>query len=320
MRKYLGKTDKLSYICHGKADKIRPFNNRKGDKDMIKRKIDRYLADFFETNKKALMLTGARQIGKTYSIRRFGHEHFERFIEINFIENPGLVKVFSKAKNSQDILLRLSTVTSQDLIKGSTLVFFDEVQECPEIVTAIKFLVEEGSYRYVLSGSLLGVEIKNLRSAPVGYMDVKDMYPLDLEEFATAVGINDRIIDALRKHFTEGTAVDEFIHEKMMEVFRLYLIVGGMPAAVDKYLATNNLQDVMAEQQAIIRLYHKIQFTLALVVIIIQLETVRPELLCYGILIYRTKVDGRFVIQNLQLNAIRIKTCQKTNICHKQLE
>ena len=166
-----------------------------------------------------------------------------------------MVKVFSKARNSLDILLRLSTVTNQDLVKGSTLVFFDEVQECPEIVTAIKFLVEEGSYRYVLSGSLLGVEIKNLRSAPVGYMDVKDMYPLDLEEFATAVDINDRIIDALRKHFTEGTAVDEFIHEKMMEVFRLYLIVGGMPAAVDKYLATNNLQDVMAEQQAIIRLY-----------------------------------------------------------------
>ena len=201
------------------------------------------------------MLTGARQIGKTYSIRRFGNEHFERFVEINFIENPGLAKVFSKAKNCQDILLRLSTVTSQDLIKGNTLVFFDEVQECPEIVTAIKFLVEEGSYRYILSGSLLGVEIKNLRSAPVGYMDVKDMYPLDFEEFASAVGINDRIIDVLRKHFTEGTVVDEFIHEKMMEVFRLYLIVGGMPAAVDKYLATNNLQDVMAEQQAIIRLY-----------------------------------------------------------------
>ena len=201
------------------------------------------------------MLTGVRQIGKTYSIRRFGHEHFERFVEINFIENPGLVKVFSKAKNSQDILLRLSTVTHQDLITGNTLVFFDEVQECPEIVTAIKFLVEEGSYRYILSGSLLGVEIKNLRSAPVGYMDVKDMYPLDLEEFATALGINDKIIETLRNHFAEGTAVDEFIHEKMMEIFRLYLIVGGMPAAVEKYLTTNNLQEVMAEQQAIIRLY-----------------------------------------------------------------
>ena len=166
-----------------------------------------------------------------------------------------MVKVFSKAKNSQDILLRLSTVTSQDLIKDNTLVFFDEVQECPEIVTAIKFLVEEGSYRYILSGSLLGEEIKNLRSAPVGYMDVKDMYPLDLEEFAAAVGINDRIIEALRNHFADGTVVDDFIHEKMMEIFRLYLIVGGMPAAVDKYITTNNLQEVMAEQQAIIRLY-----------------------------------------------------------------
>lgn len=95
-----------------------------------------------------------------------------------------MVKVFSKAKNSQDILLRLSTVTNQDLVKCSTLVFFDEVQEFPEIVTAIKFLVEERSYRYVLSGSLLGVEIKYLLFAPVGYMDVKDVYPLDLDEFA----------------------------------------------------------------------------------------------------------------------------------------
>ena len=252
---FLEKRTKFSIFAMEKRTKHPPFGIIKEDRSMIKRKIDNYLADFFATDKKALMLTGARQIGKTYSIRRFGHEHFERFIEINFIENPGLVKVFSKAKNSQDILLRLSTVTSQDLIKDNTLVFFDEVQECPEIVTAIKFLVEEGSYRYILSGSLLGVEIKNFRSAPVGYMDVKDMYPLDLEEFAAAVGINDRIIEALRNHFADGTFVDDFIHEKMMEIFRLYLIVGGMPAAVDKYLTTNNLQEVMAEQQAIIRLY-----------------------------------------------------------------
>ena len=251
----LEKRTKFSIFAMEKRTKQPPFGIIKENRSMIKRKIDNYLADFFATDKKALMLTGARQIGKTYSIRRFGHEHFERFIEINFIENPGLVKVFSKAKNSQDILLRLSTVTSQDLIKDNTLVFFDEVQECPEIVTAIKFLVEEGSYRYILSGSLLGEEIKNLRSAPVGYMDVKDMYPLDLEEFAAAVGINDRIIEALRNHFADGTVVDDFIHEKMMEIFRLYLIVGGMPAAVDKYLTTNNLQEVMAEQQAIIRLY-----------------------------------------------------------------
>lgn len=199
---------------------------------MIKRKIDRYLGESFMNDHKALLLTGARQIGKAFSIRHFAQSHFEIFIEINFIDNPGLVKVFAQARNSQDILLRLSTLTTQKLIKGKTLIFFDEVQECPEIVTAIKFLVEEGSYRYILSGSLLGVELKNLRSAPVGYMAVKDMYPLDLEEFSLALGINQNVMDVLRSNFDETTAVDEFIHEKMMEVFRLYLIVGGIPAAI----------------------------------------------------------------------------------------
>ncbi len=140
-------------------------------------------------------------------------------------------------------------------MKRKTLVFFDEVQECPEIVTAIKFLVEEGSFRYILSGSLLGVAIKNLRSAPVGYMAVKDMYPLDLEEFACALGVKPLIIDSLKSHFETETPVDEFIHNKMMEIFRLYLIVGGMPAAVEKYLDSHNLQTVMYEQQSIIRLY-----------------------------------------------------------------
>ncbi len=222
---------------------------------MIKRKIDSFLKDFFENDNKALLLTGARQIGKTFSVRHFGREHFESFLEINFIENPGMVNVFRWASNSQDILLRLSSVAGKELVKGKTLVFFDEVQECPEIVTAIKFLVEDGSFRYVLSGSLLGVAIKNLRSAPVGYMAVKDMYPLDLEEFACALGVQPMIIDSLRNCFESESPVDDFVHGKMMEIFRLYLIVGGMPSAVEKYLDTHNLQMVMEEQQSIIRLY-----------------------------------------------------------------
>ena len=222
---------------------------------MIKRKIHKYLQDFYAHDKKALLLTGARQIGKTYSVRRFGKECFESFIELNFIDRPELVSIFGEAKNSQDILLRLSTVAKQPLIPGKTLIFFDEVQECPELVTAIKFLVEEGSYRYILSGSLLGVELKNIRSAPVGYMEIKDMYPLDLEEFACAIGINEQVLEHLRKCYDTLSPVDDFIHQKMMEIFRLYLIVGGMPAAVDKYLATNNLQEVMSEQSSIIRLY-----------------------------------------------------------------
>lgn len=222
---------------------------------MIKRKIDRYLDQFFENDHKALLITGARQIGKTYSIRQFARERFKHFVEINFIEDPSLIGLFNGARNSQDLLLRLSAKFGKELVKGKTLIFFDEVQECPEIVTAIKFLVEEGSYRYVLSGSLLGVELKNIRSAPVGYMAVKEMFPLDIQEFATALGISNQVIEALKSCFEAETPVDEFVHEKIMEVFRLYLIVGGMPAVVNKYLATNNLQDVIAEQQNIVRLY-----------------------------------------------------------------
>ena len=124
-------------------------------------------------------------------------------------------------------------------------------------MTAIKFLVEEGSYRYILSGSLLGVELKDLRSEPVGYMGVKDMYPLDFEEFITSVGVSENVINTLRHAWEERVAVDDFVHSKMMELFRLYLIVGGMPAAVSKYVESNNMQEVIAVQQDIIRLYKR---------------------------------------------------------------
>lgn len=223
---------------------------------MLKRKIDTYLTNYYATNRNALLITGARQIGKTYSIREFGRT-FKSFIEINFLENPDAAALFKGAKNSSDILLRLSAITTKPLIKGETLIFFDEVQKCPDIVTAIKFLVDEGSYRYILSGSLLGVELNDLRSEPVGYMGVKDMYPMDFEEFISCVGINQQVIDSLRVAWQTRTPVDEFVHSKIMELFRLYLVVGGMPAAVSKYIETNNLQEVMAVQKDIIKLYKR---------------------------------------------------------------
>lgn len=223
---------------------------------MLKRKIDADIRNYYETTRNALLITGARQIGKTYSIRQFG-KSFKSFVEINFVEMPEAVELFKDAKSSADILLRLSAITSVPLIKGQTLVFFDEVQQCPDIVTAIKFLVDDGSYRYILSGSLLGIELKDLRSEPVGYMGVKDMYPLDFEEFISCVGINNTVIGALREAWQNRTAVDEFIHGKILELFRLYLVVGGMPAAVNKYLESNNLQEVMTVQQDIIRLYKR---------------------------------------------------------------
>ena len=224
---------------------------------MINRKIYKYLEEYYKTDKKALLITGTRQTGKSYAIRHFGKTHFKSLIEINFIEMPEAVTVVSEAKNRKDMLLRLSALTNQPLIEGKTLVFFDEVQECPEVVTAIKFLVEEGSYRYIMSGSLLGVELKDLRSEPVGYMDIKEMFPLDVEEFYKALGVSDMVWDELKAAWEQQRPVDDFVHKKMMDLFRLYLIVGGMPAAVQKYLDTNNLQDVMAEQQAIIRLYKR---------------------------------------------------------------
>lgn len=224
---------------------------------MLKRKIDSYLDEFYKRTDKALLVTGARQTGKSFSIRQFGKSHFEHFVEINFIEQPDAAEALKGAKNSQDIIVRLSLLTNIDLVPGKTLIFFDEVQECPEIVTAIKFLVDEGSYRYILSGSLLGIELKDLRSEPVGYMDVKDMYPLDLEEFLQAMGVSEQVMERLRTAYELKQPVDDFVHKKIMELFRLYLIVGGMPAAVQKYLDTNNLKDVMMEQQAIIRLYKR---------------------------------------------------------------
>ncbi|MDE6483209.1 MAG: ATP-binding protein [Rikenellaceae bacterium] len=223
---------------------------------MLKRHIDDYIKNYYDTTRNALLITGARQIGKTYSIRRFG-KNFKNFVEINFIETPEAVEIFRGAKNSDDILLRLSAITPIPLIKGETLVFFDEVQQCPDIVTAIKFLVEEGSYRYIMSGSLLGVELKDLRSEPVGYMGIKEMFPLDFKEFVSCVGINDDLIESLREAWRNRTRVDEFVHGKIMELFRLYLIVGGMPAAVSRYIETNNLQEVMDIQRDIIRLYKR---------------------------------------------------------------
>lgn len=221
------------------------------------RKIEARLQRFYEQEeKRALLITGARQVGKTYSIREFG-KSFRSFVEINFLENVSAKELFVNVTDSKDILLRLSLLTSEPLIPGETLIFLDEVQECKELVTAVKFLVEEGSYRYILSGSLLGVDLKDIRSVPVGYMDIFEMYPLDFEEFAVACRVSKSVLASLQESFEHRHPVDTMVHEKMMELFRLYLIVGGMPAAVARYLETNNLQTVIWEQQSIIATYKK---------------------------------------------------------------
>ena len=225
---------------------------------MLERRIKQEIRDFLDGDRKeALMVTGARQVGKTYIIRECAKEIYKNIVEINFVENQQAVKLFENITGSKDILLRLSALTDVPMIPGETLVFFDEVQECPEIVTAIKFLVEDGQYRYILSGSLLGVELKDIRSVPVGYLSILEMYPLDFREFCEANRVSQTVMDKLKECFEKKQPVDELIHEKMMELFRLYLIVGGMPAVVDAYIRTNNLKEVLRIQQGIVQLYYK---------------------------------------------------------------
>ena len=224
---------------------------------MINRKAYHFLREFFTNEKRALLVTRARQVGKTFAVRKIGKEIFEQVVEINFIEQPDAVELFRHPKSAEEILMRISAFTSKKLVPGKTLIFFDEIQECDEMVTAIKFLVDEGSYRYVMSGSLLGVELKDLRSVPVGYMGELEMHPLDLEEFARAVGISDEVLEYLKDRYEGQKPVDEFIHKRMVELVRLYMIVGGMPAAVQKYLDTNNLRNVLNGQRDIIRTYKR---------------------------------------------------------------
>ncbi len=225
---------------------------------MIYRKIENSIKNWIvSSSKKALLITGARQVGKTYSIRKTLKEFSSSSVEINFLENEAAMQLFQQTTNAKDLLRGLSVLTGKHLVGGKTIFFFDEVQCCKEIVTAIKFLVDEGSYKYIMSGSLLGIELKDIRSFPVGYLDIKTMYPLDFEEFMKANNFSDEVIEHLRNGYQSLSPVDEFIHQQTMKLFHLYLIVGGMPAAVDIYLKTNNIAKVIEVQKSIIDLYKK---------------------------------------------------------------
>ena len=222
---------------------------------MLNRKIDSDIEKHFASTGKALFLTGARQVGKTYAIRKYARQHDLRLVEINFLLQPETIPMVRDAGDIKDLILRISAYAKTPLIPGKTLIFFDEVQEYADIMTWVKGLVDDGEYLYALSGSLLGVEMKDIRSVPVGYMSEYQMYPLDFEEFVTAAGLPGNVLDSLRECWKERTPVDEFVHRKMMQLFRLYLIVGGMPAAVQAYVSTNNIQNVVKEQKDILRLY-----------------------------------------------------------------
>ena len=225
---------------------------------MLYRKAYDYLMNWkSNVKKKALLITGARQIGKTYIIRKFGNDNYENFIEINFITNPDAAKIFSGDLSAETIIINLTAYTKKSVKPGKSLIFFDEIQECPEARTAIKFLVDDGRFDYIESGSLLGVNYKTVKSYPVGYEDIYQMYPMDFEEFALANGLQKNTVEYLRKCYTDVETVSESVHLSMQKLFRYYVIVGGMPAAVQAFVDTNDIAEVLRVQNDIIALYRQ---------------------------------------------------------------
>lgn len=230
---------------------------------MLDRKIFAQLEQWFKSGTgKAAFLDGARQVGKTTAVRELARRHFDNFVEVNFIRTPVAKQAFDGDLDTKTIVRNLSVMGFGPFVKGNTLVFFDEIQECPNARTAIKFLVEEGEYRFIESGSLLGVNYKGsddnsmvVSSYPVGFETRMNVYPLDFEEFLWASGITDEIIGVLRECYRKLTPVPQFIHDRIMGYFRQYLIVGGMPEAVQTFVTEEDFGKVEAIQRDIVASY-----------------------------------------------------------------
>ena len=216
--------------------------------------------EWLENSNKALLVTGARQIGKTWLIRDEIAKSGLKLFEVNFINQPDMVDYLNTEISAEDFLVKLKMIMPEECQPHETVVFLDEIQKCPEIVTKIKFLVDEGSFKYVMSGSLLGVELKGIASAPVGYLSIMKMYPMDFEEFMIANGVSKTTLDMLKERFETCQPIDEFIHEKLLAMFFVYLIVGGMPDAVNKYIETKDIREVDKIQKDIVDLY-RVDFT-----------------------------------------------------------
>lgn len=219
------------------------------------RKYSSTVGEWIRNSSKALLVTGARQTGKTWLIRNeINNSRYNKF-EINFIDQPDMITYLNAEMNAEEFLIKLKMIMPEDCKPHETVVFFDEIQKCPEIVTKIKFLVDEGSFKYVMSGSLLGVELKGIASVPVGYLTILKIYPMDFEEFMIANGVSKVTLDMLNEKYETCSPVDEFIHHKLLSMFFIYLIVGGMPDAVKRYIETKDIREVDRIQRDIITLY-----------------------------------------------------------------
>lgn len=224
---------------------------------MLFRKIEPYIRDFLQSNSnKVLVIDGARQIGKSYIIRKVGTELFKNYIELNFVADKQGSRIFENVNSVEDFYFALSTTHGEKMReKENTLVFLDEIQVYPQFITLLKFLKQDDRYTYVASGSLLGVTLADTGSIPIGSMELKRMYQLDFEEFLIANGFSSEAIGILEKKFSSRESLDEAMHQKLLDLFKKYLIVGGLPDCVNEYLNTRNVMNIRKIQEDIVRFY-----------------------------------------------------------------
>ena len=227
------------------------------EKCMLQRKIQSKIVDYLENgSNKILVLDGARQIGKSYIIRHEGQKRFENYIEIDLIEDKRGDRVFEGTRNKEDFYLRLSTIAGDKMKeKENTLVFLDEIQAYPEMLTLLKFLKQDDRFTYIVSGSQLGIALDQTLSKPGGKIEVVKMYQLDFEEFLWANNVGEEFIYHARECFEKKIALTEALHRRMMELFKLYLLVGGLPDTVNTFLETRNIVRVRAAQAEVYELY-----------------------------------------------------------------
>lgn len=224
---------------------------------MLYRKIGWYIEDHLRSaSDKILVIEGARQVGKSYIIREVGSRLFKNFVEINFVEDDEGAKLFRQVHTTEEFYLILSMVAGGKLGNAdNTLVFLDEIQHYPQYLTLLKFFRQEHRYRFIASGSLLGITLRSTTSIPVGSILRKEMYPLDFEEFLIANGMEAAAISVLNDKFLHKESLQEELHNHVMGLFRRYLLVGGMPDAVNEYLSSHNIIKVREIQDSIRQMY-----------------------------------------------------------------
>ena len=225
--------------------------------NMLRRKAFFYIEDWMRTkDKKCLIVQGARQTGKTYTIESFAKEHYEEFVEINFKEMPSAADIFAGDLTVENMVTIMRfRFPDKKIAPGKTLIFLDEIQECEEAITSLKFWAVDNRFDVIASGSLLGIDYKRASSYPVGYVDYLKMYGLDFEEFLWGIGIAEDMTAYLRDCLNKKTVIPDAIHTQMMHYYRQYIAIGGMPEAVQKYVDTGDFREADRVQRSLLQGY-----------------------------------------------------------------